>query len=103
MSTPETQKSCNQGDRVHPTKVRETLREKRREGGRERASERGREVMCHRYMSLSIYQDEPSILPILPTVITTWYDDLEELDPPSTCLEVEHLRFYTKILHKVNV
>jgi hypothetical protein len=54
-------------------------------------------------MRLSIYQDEPSILPILPTVITTWYDDLEELDPPSTCLEVEHLRFYTKILHKVNV
>jgi hypothetical protein len=36
MSTPETQKSWNQGDRVHPTKVRETLREREREGGRER-------------------------------------------------------------------
>jgi hypothetical protein len=39
MSTPETQKSWNQGDRVHPTKVRETLREREgeREGGRERS------------------------------------------------------------------
>jgi hypothetical protein len=72
MSTPETQKSWNQGDKVHPTKVRETLRE--REGGRE--GERG--VLCHRYMSLSLYQDEPSILPILATVIATWYDELAQ-------------------------
>jgi hypothetical protein len=28
MSTPKTQKSWNQGERVHPTKVREKLREK---------------------------------------------------------------------------
>jgi hypothetical protein len=43
MSMSETQKSWNQGDKVHPTKVRETLRE-RGEGGREGA----REVLCHR-------------------------------------------------------
>jgi hypothetical protein len=38
MSTPETQKSWNQGDRVHPAKVRETHTEGGREGGRERGS-----------------------------------------------------------------
>jgi hypothetical protein len=69
MSTPETQKLWNQGDRVHLTKVRETLRERERE----------REVLCHRYMSLSLYQDEPSILPILVTAIATWYDELAQL------------------------
>jgi hypothetical protein len=37
MSMPETQKSWNQGDKVHLAKVRETLRERggRGEGGRE--------------------------------------------------------------------
>jgi hypothetical protein len=64
MSTPETQKSWNQGDKVHPKKVREN----EREGG----------VICHRYMSLSLYQDEPSRLPILATVIATWYDELAQ-------------------------
>jgi hypothetical protein len=62
MSTPKTQKSWNQGERVHPTKVRE----KQREGG----------VLCHRYMSLPLYQDEPSRLPMLATAIATWYDKL---------------------------
>jgi hypothetical protein len=65
MSTPETQKSWNQGDKVHPTKVREN------EG------ERG-EVICHRYMSLSLYQDEPSRLPVLATAIVTRYDELAQ-------------------------
>jgi hypothetical protein len=33
MSMPETQKSWNQGDKVHQAKVRETLREREGEGG----------------------------------------------------------------------
>jgi hypothetical protein len=33
MSTPETQKSWNRGDRVHSTKVRENERETERKGG----------------------------------------------------------------------
>jgi hypothetical protein len=63
MSTPKTQKSWNQGERVHQTKVREKCE---------------REVLCHRYMSLSLYQDEPSRLPILATVVATWYDKLAQ-------------------------
>jgi hypothetical protein len=70
MSTPETQKSWNHDDRVHPTKVRENERET------ERGGERG--VLCHRYMSMSLYQDEPSRLPILATTIATWYDELAQ-------------------------
>jgi hypothetical protein len=62
MSMPKTQKLWNQGERVHLTKVREKQRE--------------RGVLCHHYMSLSLYQDEPSILPILATVIATWYNKL---------------------------
>jgi hypothetical protein len=66
MSTLKTQKSWSQCERVHPTKVREKLRESEREIG----------VLCHRYMSLSLYQDELSRLPILATAIATWYDKL---------------------------
>jgi hypothetical protein len=59
------------------------------EGGRERG---------HRYMSLSLYQDEPSRLPILATAIATWYVELAQ-------------RSYIhvlgggalEILHKINV
>jgi hypothetical protein len=40
MSTSKTQKSWNRGERVHPTKVREKLREIG--------------VLCHRYMSAPI-------------------------------------------------
>jgi hypothetical protein len=70
MSTPKTQKSWNQVERVHPTKVREKLCVC--------VCEREREVMCHRYMNLSLYQDEPSRLPILATAIATWYDELAQ-------------------------
>jgi hypothetical protein len=58
MSTPETQKSWSSPDKS--------------KGNTER------EVLCHCYMSLSVYQDEPSILPILATAIATWYDKLAQ-------------------------
>jgi hypothetical protein len=72
MSTPETQKSWNQDDRVHPTKVRENERETERARGRDGGP------ICHRYMSLSLYQGEPSRLPILATTIATWYDEFAQ-------------------------
>jgi hypothetical protein len=63
MSTPETQKSWNQGDRVHPEKVRE--------------NERGRGLVPPLH-ELSLYQDEPSRLHILAIAIATWYDELAQ-------------------------
>jgi hypothetical protein len=47
-------------------------------------------------MSLSLYQDEPSRLPILAIAITTWYDELAQR-VRSMCLEVKHLIFYTRL------
>jgi hypothetical protein len=46
---------------------------------------------------LSLYQDEPWRLRILATAIAIWYDELAQRSR-SMRLEVDHLRFYTRLM-----
>jgi hypothetical protein len=72
-------------------------RDGEREGGERRAGGGG--VLCHYCMSLSLYQDEPSRLIIKqlpsPPGMMNWPKGVRSMH-----LEVEHLRFYTRLASK---